>query len=89
MSTNVSLETGKLTDGHRTSFRSISQFVNSFGTHDPQISTDLLHYGYVSLVHFRRITFEVMEVLHEYLLFAPLRRILPPVQVRTQGGGGG
>ena len=34
------------------------------------MSTDLLHDGYVPLVHFRIITAEVMEVLHEYLLFA-------------------
>ena len=67
--------------GHGT-YRLVSYYKpvrNSFGTHDPQISTDRFHYGYVSLVHFRIITVEVMEVLHEYLLFALLRRILPPV----------
>ena len=48
----------------------ISKFVNRFGMHDLKISTDLSHGGYVPLVHFRIITTEVMEVLHEYLLFA-------------------
>ena len=48
----------------------ISEFVNSSGTHDPKISTDLLHDGYVPHVHFRIITAKGMEVLHEYLLFA-------------------
>ena len=48
----------------------MSQFVNSFGTHAPKISTDLLHNGYVPLVHFRTVTAEVMWVLYKYLLFA-------------------
>ena len=38
--------------------------------HDSKISTDLLHDGYVPFVQFRIITAEVMEMLHEYLLFA-------------------
>ena len=48
----------------------ISKFLNSSGTHDPKISTDLRHDGYFPPVHFRIITAKVMEVLHEYLLFA-------------------
>ena len=66
-------------DSVKSGYMVISQFVNSLRTHDPKISTDLLHYGYVPLVHFRIITVKVMEVLHEYLLFALLRRILLPV----------
>ena len=34
----------------------ISEFVNSSGPHDPKISTDLLHDGYVPHVHVRIIT---------------------------------
>ena len=51
----------------------------SYGMHDPNISTDLLHDGCVLFLQFRIITAEVMEVLHGIQYVCLLRRILPPV----------
>lgn len=51
--------------------------------HHPKVSTDLSHDGYVPFVQFRKITAEVMEVLHGIHSFLPLlHNICPDLKSR-------